>query len=232
MIGYAFKRIMRSKQLFIVLLAGVLISSTTFATISLGTNALFMGMVDQSLEEYPVDIEASSFLYKKWSSALINLRNEINEISLVQHTEIVTRVQTREFWGPDIETSRWEAYVGIENHSRAFDGINVLSGNSTLGPNQVWVVNSSVRRPDFNLLDLFNLTFTVIVTHPDEDIAYDYPRNFTLQVAGFVTVTDQALEILVGDYEAWKQPLTVLARFPRRRPALLHICRVSELGNP
>jgi hypothetical protein len=205
MIGYAFKRIMRSKQLFIVLLAGVLISSTTFATITLGTNALFMGMVDQSLEEYPVDIEATSFLYRKWSSALVNLRNEINEISLVQHAEIVTRVQTREFWGPDIETSRWETYVGIENHSRAYDGINVLSGNSTLGPNQVWVVNSSVRRPDFNLLDLFNLTFTVIVTHPDEDIAYDYPRNFTLQVAGFVTVTDQALEILVGDYKAWKQ---------------------------
>ena len=75
MIGYAFKRIMRSKQLFIVLLAGVLISSTTFATISLGTNALFMGMVDQSFEEYPVDIEASQFLYKKWSSALVNLRN-------------------------------------------------------------------------------------------------------------------------------------------------------------
>lgn len=205
MIGYAFKRIMRSKQLFIVLLAGVLISSTTFATITLGTNALFMGMVDQSLEEYPVDIEASQFLYKKWSSTLINLRNEINEISLVQHAEIITRVQTREFWGPEIETSRWEAYVGIEDHSNVYDGINVLAGNSTLGPNQVWVVNSSVRRPNFNLLDQFNLTFTVIVMHPDEDIAYDYPRNFTLEVAGFVTVTDQALEILVGDYEGWKQ---------------------------
>ncbi|MFX0079967.1 MAG: FtsX-like permease family protein, partial [Candidatus Hermodarchaeota archaeon] len=183
--------------------AGVIISSTTFATITLGTNALFMGMVDQSLEEYPVDIEASSFLYKQWSSSLINQRNEINEISLVQHAEIVTRVQTREFWGPDIETSRWEAFVGIENHSRVYDGINVIAGNSTLGPNQVWVVNSSVRRPDFNLLDLFNLTFTVIVSHPE--FPYDYPRNFTLQVAGFVTVTDQALEILVGDYEGWKQ---------------------------
>jgi ABC-type lipoprotein release transport system permease subunit len=206
MIGYAFKRIMRSKQLFIVLLAGVLISSTTFATITLGTNALFMGMVDQSLEEYPVDIEVSSFLFKKRYSALNMLRNEINEVRSVQHTELVTRIQRHEFWGPNIETSRWEAYVGIENNSRAHDGITILSGNSTLYPYQVWVVNSSTRRPEFNLGDEFNLTLTVHVPFSTWlTPAYDYPMNVTLQVAGFVTITDNALEILVGDYKVWKE---------------------------
>ncbi|MFW9986722.1 MAG: FtsX-like permease family protein [Candidatus Odinarchaeota archaeon] len=205
MIGYAFKRIIRSKLLFVILFGGVFISSTTFATITLGTNALFLGMVDNAFAESPFDMEMTSFFYKQYPLELMELKAKISQNDLVQHSEIVTRVQRHEYWGPNIESSRWEVFAGIENDSLAYNGIKLLSGNSTLGPNQVWIVNSSTRRPNFNLCDIFNLTFRVIVPYSTEfHEPYDYPRNLTLQVAGFVTLTDQALKILVEDPEVWK----------------------------
>jgi len=205
MIGYALKRISRSKLLFLMLFGGVFISSATFATITLGTNALFLGMVDSALEDAPFDMEVSSFLYRQYPSELRHLRNELGQLDGVIHSEIITRVQNRIFWGPNIASSEWEVYTGIEDRSQAYDGITILSGNSTLGPNDVWVVNSSTRRPEFNIGDEFNLTFTVHVWHPNEELCYDYPRNLTLRVAGFVTVTDFALRVLVREAEEWKE---------------------------
>ena len=145
MIGYALKRISRSKLLFLMLFGGVFISSATFATITLGTNALFLGMVDSALEDAPFDMEVSSFLYRQYPSELRHLRNELGQLDGVIHSEIITRVQNRIFWGPNIASSEWEVYTGIEDRSQAYDGITILSGNSTLGPNDVWVVSMKAR---------------------------------------------------------------------------------------
>ena len=52
MIGFVLKRITRSRSLFAILFFGVLISSSMFSTITLGTNELFLGMIDKALEEF------------------------------------------------------------------------------------------------------------------------------------------------------------------------------------
>ncbi|MFX0169563.1 MAG: FtsX-like permease family protein [Candidatus Hodarchaeota archaeon] len=199
MLNYAIKRVSRSKTLFIILFSGVFISTATFSTIMFGTNALLLSMVDKAYEGYPIDVEVGSFIDRWMPGELRYLEREIGQLPSVLHTEIVTRVQNREYWGPRGELSKWEVYSGIENNSRAFNGINVVSGNNTLGFNQVWIVNSSTMRPDLRLLDEFNVTFNVFV-----GLGTTYTRNLTLQVAGFVTVTDQAFSFLVEDPESWK----------------------------
>jgi len=201
MLGYAFRRIVRSWPLFVAIIAGVLVSSTMFATINIGSNEIARQVVDKAIEDVPVD-----YLVKFWSptdlDTITELSEDISTIQHVKHTEIMSRLWDWEWiGGKSIITS----YVGIENDSYAYQSLTPISGETTLGANQTLIEVSSANATQYSLHDIVNLTITYSTEAG--------PSNFTLslEVVGFVKADDRTITLLTG--QDWRYRLDKLNLF-------------------
>ncbi|MFX1476281.1 MAG: ABC transporter permease, partial [Promethearchaeota archaeon] len=182
--GYAFKRIVRNWPLFIAVIAGVLVSSTMFATTNIGSNEIVRKVVDDALEDIVIDYQIIGFEAPPSCAALTSLADDVATITNVRHTEVLSHLS--------LSTFSVDMYTGIESDSYAYHGITHISGATTLGVNQTFMAISSTNTSQYQLNDFVEFTFQV----------WDYPNVFnytiSLEIVGFIEADSAALQILTG----------------------------------
>jgi ABC-type antimicrobial peptide transport system permease subunit len=223
-LSYAFKRVIRSWQLFIALLLSLLLASTFFAGVNIGADTTAKQALDQQLEQVLVDIvvrqgsgeplmplgsPAEEKLGLLSSEDATAIAGEISEIKDVKETEIISRAHlfTRL---PDSNESTSFTLVGISDNSRVYEGWP--GGASSLGENKtyVWINARDAGKLDVGAVLQFNLSIFAVpqtrepgdLTEPAEPIIIP----FNLTVAGFVELDDRALSIAEGQYYQPRSP--------------------------
>jgi len=198
MLGYAFRRIVRSWPLFVAIIAGVLVSSTMFATVNIGSNEMARQVVDKALENVYVDYRVRFFSTPE-PSIITTLSNDLATIQHVKHTEIISCLQE---WKITSDAHVMNNYAGIENDSYIYQGLTLISGDITLGPNQTLVEITSSNATQYSLHDTVNVTFSYYTGYA--------VSNFTLEleIVGFVKADEKAKFLLYTN--SWIPPDTNL----------------------
>ncbi|MCK4953391.1 ABC transporter permease [Candidatus Bathyarchaeota archaeon] len=216
MFTYAFKRVTRSWKLFAALLLGVALASTFFAGINMGADTTARQALDQQLSQIFVDmtlnyyggyiferssfggistsqLEASSFLS---STNLTEASNLVSNVPGVTSTEIISRL-----WATsqivDENTTYHLSISGIQESSKIYEGLTVLSGIDSLGVNETFIEAGSKNAGNFEIGNIitFNITFGVF-----NDTYQEFIIPINLTVTGFVSLSDEALSIATGNY--------------------------------
>ncbi|MFX1561775.1 MAG: FtsX-like permease family protein [Promethearchaeota archaeon] len=195
MIGQAFKRIIRSWPLFIAVIAGVLISSTMFATVNIGSNEIVNDMVDEAIAGVSTDMTISFGYGGLSTSSIENLVTNVANVANVQHAEIQSRYENITWGMYEPLPSFYEAFIGLESDSKAYEGITIDSGATTLGANQTFMLTSSTSAGEYELHDKINITL---------EGSYGVNCTLSLDIVGFVSATDEALGILVEENYFWQ----------------------------
>ena len=219
-LSYAFKRVIRSWQLFIALLLGLLLASTFFAGVNIGADTTAKQALDQQLSQVLVDIVVrpgyggrimSSASPNEGKSGLLSSENattiaqEISEIEDVNNTEVTSRAYLSTQLPDSNETVSF-TLVGISNNSHVYDGwvgeVPTFKENETY----VWIGSKDAGKLKKDDVLQFNLS---IYVYPQPE-----PINipFNLTVAGLVDLDDQALSIASGRYYQSVAPLIGLGQ--------------------
>jgi ABC-type antimicrobial peptide transport system permease subunit len=224
--SYAVKRVIRSWQLFIALLLGLLLASTFFAGVNIGADTTAKQALDQQLSQVFVDIVVSpSYGGRVMSPTPPNegkrgllssekatrIAHEIYEIEDVVDTEVISRTYSSTQPPRSNETSFF-TLVGISNTSHVYDG---WAGEvPTFGENEtyVWIGSKDAGKLKIGDVLQFNLSIYVYPQSeglPREPIDVTEPINIPLNltVAGFVELDEQALFIAKGQYSQFVAPL-------------------------
>ncbi len=166
------------------MIAGVLVSSTMFATTNIGSNEIVRGVVDDALEDTVIDYQIFGFETTPSCATLISLADDVAAITNVRHTEVLSRLT--------LSTLSLDVYTGIETDSYAYNGITHISGATTLGVNETFMAISSTNISQYQLNDFVEFTFQVWL--------YPIVLNYTvsLEIVGFIEADTTALQILTG----------------------------------
>src|SRR3990170_5417311 len=205
-LSYVFKRLVRSWQLFIALLLGIVLASTFFAGINVGADTAARQALDQTLSKIAVDIsvDPSYYGYSPSGNTLLSSRNvsdAINAISSVQgitHVEAISSfmdfnlIVNRNFTMP-------VRIVGIDENSRIYDGMND-GASSTLGENETYVWSESPNVEKVRVGDILPINITATSWQGVEGNLTTLSFIVNLKVVGFVRLSEQAFSIASGDY--------------------------------
>ena len=197
-LAYAFKRVIRSWQIFTALLIGIILASTFFAGINIKADTTAKKALEEALKDVYVDMTIQFTGYKAASSSLIlSTAQKVAEIEDVTGTEVVSR------YGSPISISETETIyaevLGIQEDSRLYDGW--LNKPEDLGENETYIVQDSHLADYFNVGDLIQISFA------RESYAYE-PLTLNLTVKGFAELDEKTLQafsaygdVLIVDWE-------------------------------
>lgn len=227
MFTYAFKRVTRSWKLFAGLLLGVALASTFFAGINVGADTAAKQALDQQLSQILVDMTLSyygSYRYERssydgasvsqWgassllsSTNLTEASNLASTIAGVMSTEIISRV-----WAASRivgeNTTYYLSVSGVQEASKVYDGLTLVSGVDSLGVNETFIEAGSKDVGSFEIGD----TVTFNITFPIFNVTYqEVVLPVSLTVVGFVSLSDEALAIASGDYHG---PQPIIGAYP------------------
>jgi ABC-type antimicrobial peptide transport system permease subunit len=195
---YSFKRLVRSWKLFVALLLGIVLASTFFSGINVGADTAAKQALDEALSQVPVDfiISATGFqeirkplesLSSLSSQNVTMLMDRIETVDGVQHTEVVSRLSMSTTF-PNTNETFYPTVTGMSANSNVYGDVAVLEENETL----VWDGSSHASSLHVDDIISFNMTWW-----NGSGTSYTV-LNFT--VAGFVSLTDQALMVASGQY--------------------------------
>ncbi|MFX1483450.1 MAG: ABC transporter permease [Promethearchaeota archaeon] len=180
MFRYALKRVVRSYRLFIALTIGVLLATTFFTSTNVAADILSRDALSASIEGIPyafaVDSQGSN-----WTI------NDINDIEsdlltldgITQATQ--SSVITFEYNGMGLNFT----LAGIDMTTDLAQGMELISGRPTLGPNETYIVSGSRNESLFSLDQIVEVNITV--SRPFLP-PYIVERNLT--VAGLVSLPE------------------------------------------
>ena len=186
------------------MLLGVVLASTFFAGINIGTDTAAKQALDQQLSKVPVDIVVSCSLGLRRTYACVWSSDDAIEVaSLVSSSGIEgvadTEVISRGSWIiqlPDTNKTTYFQVAGISENSRIYDGLTVTDGATRLGANEIYVWANS---PDASDLRIGNILSANLSVWLGEARARKWlTMNFT--VAGFVELDNEASLIALGYY--------------------------------
>jgi len=198
-LSYVFKRLVRSWQLYIALLLGVILASTFFAGINVGADTTAKQALDQALNKIPVDFYASGY-HLLTSQNITRIVNNIStNVSDIVGTEAISRAY------PDVLLPG-KGYpdkftlVGISEASRVYDGW--AGSPSSIEANKTYVFGSSYT----GILkqgDIIQVNMTLPIWRPEFQNTTFVSFTLNLTVAGFAQLDDKASAIAQGRYYAY-----------------------------
>jgi ABC-type lipoprotein release transport system permease subunit len=187
MFKYAFKRVVRSYRLFIALTIGVLLATTFFASTNVAADLLSRDALNAAVENvlYDFDVDSTN---SNWTVANINkVENE-----LVVLDGITGSTHSSRLYFNYNDTGVNMTLAAIEMSSEFASNMLVIQGNSSLGPNEAYVVRGSMNESLFSLGQVIDVQVSVsrlflppIVIH----------RNIT--IAGYVDLPQINREAIV-----------------------------------
>ncbi len=193
----------RSWQLFIALLLGIVLASTFFAGINVGADTAAKQALDQELSEVLVDVVVSpSYDYIMGRSGLLSSENVTDAMDAISDVEGVDEVEVISGeWAPAQVTNKnlsipYFRLIGISENSRVYDGW--MGGAPTIGQNETYVWSGSKDAGLLNVGDVIPLNFSFALSVDGKTRNFSFLLNLT--VAGFVQLSDEALAIAMGQY--------------------------------
>lgn len=203
--SYTFKRLIRSWQLFIALLLGIVLASTFFAGINVGADTAAKQALDQELSKVLVDVVVSpSFDYILGRSGVLSSENVTNAMETISSVSGVIGVEViSEGWAPaqlpskNLSMSHFRL-VGTSEDSRVYDGW--IGGAPTIGQNETYVWAGSKDAGLLNVGDVVPLNFSFTRSVDAQGRVTDFSFLLNLTVAGSVQLSDEALALATGRY--------------------------------
>jgi len=204
-LSYTFKRLIRSWQLYIALLLGVLLASTFFAGINMGADTAANQALDQELSKVLVDVyvtpSSDSMTGRKFG--LLSSQNVTSAMEAILDIEGVVgvEVQTRAYAPAQVPGKNLSrpsfSVVAISQGSRVYKGW--IGGAPTIQANETYVWSGSDDAELFAVGNVIPLNFTVGSSSGFGNYALcTVPMNLT--VAGFVELSDEAFALVAGQF--------------------------------
>ncbi|MHA1506417.1 MAG: FtsX-like permease family protein [Candidatus Asgardarchaeia archaeon] len=187
MISYAFKRVGRNWKFFTALIVGILISTTLFTGINVGSDIIATEALNDTLKDARVDILAN--VYSNLNSTnLRSLEEEIGELEYVENVEpIFRKVYSMDNYGYPL------TLFSLRENSSLLEGLEVVEGKSILGQNETWVEVGSM---DLDLLRIGdNITIEIGVAWSNGGIK---KIKLTLKIVGYVHLPHDVIEASLG----------------------------------
>jgi ABC-type antimicrobial peptide transport system permease subunit len=201
------KRLIRSWQLYIALLLGVVLASTFFAGINVGADTAAKQALDQALSQTQVDMTVSTASFRsKTAYGVISSKNvtdilqRINGVDDVANSEAQSSILdfslivSHNFTSPS-------RIIGITETSRAYDGW--VGGKPNITENQVYVWAGSKDASKLQVGDVLQLNLTATSFDPNVTQTVTLSFLWNLTVGGFAQLEDDALGLLMGSYSIW-----------------------------
>ncbi|MFW9831489.1 MAG: FtsX-like permease family protein [Candidatus Thorarchaeota archaeon] len=197
---YTLKRTFRNWKLFLAILTGILIGTTLFASANLGSTAILSALLDETLESAPIDIlyypnldDVHGFPN---STNLARYQNTIEVVDGILNTEVVIHYFSYNY---TTEREIGNYFAGISANSPVYDGLESMTGATSLGINETFIVARSDSRQDYPVGRNFTIQIEV-----ERYLELPVLVNLTLTVVGIVEMTDAALSYMLGEgYYDW-----------------------------
>ncbi|MFX1561492.1 MAG: hypothetical protein ACFFBL_12955, partial [Promethearchaeota archaeon] len=187
MFRYAFKRVARSYRLFIALTIGVLLATSFFAATNVAADVISRDALNASVEGYIYDfaVESSS---SNWSTSDIQ---DLESTILASDDGITASTHSTQLKFEYNNTGLNMTLAGIEMSSPLTTGMQLISGRSSLGPNETYIVLGSANESLFALDQVVEVE-VVVKGFPFPSIIR---RNFT--VAGLVSFPEDTRDAIL-----------------------------------
>ncbi|MBN2230131.1 MAG: FtsX-like permease family protein [Candidatus Thorarchaeota archaeon] len=181
MFKYAFKRVVRSYRLFIALTIGVLLATTFFASTNVAADILSKDALNATVDGILYDFDVDS-VRSNWTT------NDIDELTEEIETldGIIDTSRSSKFTFDYNGTGTNMTLAGIQTDSDLASGLQVISGSSTLGPNETYVVQGSENESLFSLGQVIEVEVSV-----NRGFAPPYIISRNLTVVGYVALPER-----------------------------------------
>jgi ABC-type lipoprotein release transport system permease subunit len=195
---YAGKHVVRSWQLFLALLLGIMLASAFFAGIVIKANVTTEQALDQQLSTVYKDLEITSYSQPLNLTQLDTVQQQLSQTENVKSFEVITRTSSAATVKDETNqsTELFTNVVGISDNSRVYNGwLNRPSEG--LGENETYIAeNANVRFGSGQLKvgDVVSINFTIF--NPENGSLTLLPLNLT--VRGFAQLDDEAYNIATG----------------------------------
>jgi hypothetical protein len=190
MFKYALKRVVRSYRLFVALTLGVLVATTFFASTNVAADILARDALDGSLEGVIYDFNVNS-ADSNWSEdTLDEIESELSQIPEI--TDYTRMTATGYTHNGTLNSQLLPAFqiFSIEWDSLYTEGLDIVAGGETLGPNETYVVSGSVNETLFSVGDIVTVPIGIELSVPPYATTIEW--NYT--VAGIVDLPEAARE--------------------------------------
>jgi ABC-type antimicrobial peptide transport system permease subunit len=233
MLGYALKRLVRGKSLFLALFLSVTLAVTLFSGILQGADAVGASILSTALEATDVDFVSSAEDRNLTKTSLTEVEEAIASLEHVVRVEhLIRSVEQEARAGIEVVVSGSNesmpfTIVAIASDSNLVSG---LSGLERLEPGMVYVDVASINATLFSEGD--SLTLQVPTYVPGGSLVDIQNRFFDVQVGGVVEVDDRLFSIAMGRYALFLRSLFVgLGKTDRRPPhKLMFMSEETFLG--
>ena len=199
MFKYALKRVVRSYRLFIALTIGVLLATTFFASTNVAADLLSRDALNASIQNVLYDFDVRSS-HSNWTVSTIDqLEGDLDSLSGVVNSTHVSYLSFNYN-----NTNANMTLAGIEMSSEFAKGIQLVSGNSTLGSNETYVVSGSRNESLFSIGQVIDVPITVSIPLQPSIIIH---RNLT--IAGYIDLSQEYRDAIV--YEPFTGIYAIIA---------------------
>jgi len=204
--SYVFKRLIRSWQLYIALLLGIILASVFFAGINVGADTAAKQALDQALSHVPVDLYASAYSFVLSSSNITDIAYKVSKVDGVNDVEAISRVSSFSHDKLDDANVNYKGFriVGISNKSHVYDGW--IGGVPSWEENKTYIWADSSDADLWEVGSVISLNITMPFLRYENFTEVKLPINLT--VAGFVSLEDKAVSMLQGTY-SYIQPFGI-----------------------
>ena len=185
---YAITHVFRSWKLFLALLIGITLASTFFAGIDIKANATARHALEQDLSQVYVDMVAG--FPNMRSEDILNITKDVAGLSGIAGVEAISAFDA--VIGSEASGGFYYARtVGIQNHSRVYDGW--LGRPEGIGENETYVLKDSSLAKRVAVGDIIPVNFSI----------YQYDGSpisvvLNLTVKGFAQLDDKSKSIVLG----------------------------------
>ncbi len=185
MFKYAIKRVVRSYRLFIALTIGVFVATTFFASTNVSADLLARDALNGAIDGVVYDFVVNDVQGSNWTADTFEeVEEEINEVS-----QITSHTRTTTLFYDYNDTGTTFQIHGLEWNSNMTTGMQVVSGASSLGPNETYIVKGSENESLFEIGQEITVPIAIgMSTPPFQEIV-----EWNMTVAGYVSVPEDKL---------------------------------------
>ncbi len=230
-ISYVAKHLIRSWQLYIALLLGVVLAATFFAGVNIGADTVAKEALDQALDKVPADFIIGTYAAMSTQN-ITTLINKITTIENIAQTEAITRTHLS-FRIPEQEYLQWCTLAGITQNSHVYQGWT--NPPNTINENQTYIPTESSISKMLKQGDIIQANITQSVYNPELLNTTFITYSLNLTVAGFAELDTNALALAQGRYYSYEigimgQPGQIINIYPMYVEDLLIVDWNKTLG--
>ena len=187
---YAITHVFRSWKLFLALLIGITLASAFFAGIDIKANVTAGQALKQDLSRVYVDMVGT--LYEKRPESILNASRDVAGLSGVAGTEVISAFQGPIGFEANGTYSDYARIVGIQNHSRVYDGW--LNRPEGIGENETYVLKDSSLAQKYSVGDIIPVNISIYGGGSPIFV------SLNLTVKGFADLDDKSKSIALGEH--------------------------------